>query len=201
MNSLIDTIKDIEKSWKLPRVDIYSGKIKQCLENQKNYLESLDTSNYFIQPPTKDITGLELEKYITTKEFKVFNHNGRQYMIGCAICVNEGNDTYGGGDVRFGFATVHPKDVFDEKIGQEIAYKRALGLDKTESGKKKTTTFNREIYYWKNKFEMAHSTSPKICRPDGMFELIKLSMPTITANKFVEYVTETDKDSIKYIRK
>ena len=135
---------------------------------------------------------------VKSKHFKTFIKNGKPYLTACVVCLaerDENNHIFA--DYRFGYSTVHPNDKYDAELGKEIAYKRAVGIDKSKPG-----LFTSGVGRQLDNFEHKYRWEMEIYTPELMLRLVRQAMPTINRNKFVfEKGVETEKDEIYYISK
>ena len=183
---------------KIGNID-FANTARDLLNNWSNRLNSEDFTwerpDSWKNPPTIDIDE-NIEPLIKRKEFYVYNKNGKPYVVECVICLFERDaEKKIFADYRFGYATVHPKDKFNEELGKKLAYERALS-GSNERGQF-TKKLNRKINNNNSTFEDEMTYSPSM-----MLELVRLAMPTIVRNKFVkEYVVETKKDKVYYVDK
>ena len=173
---------------------------RRLLSNQKNYLNNRQLekdweSFNWKDAPTKNLTK-NIEPLIEKIEYKTYKKNGKPYLVECVICLHEKDlDKKIMADYRFGYAKVHPSDTFDEKLGERLAYERALnGNNKVDGLTKKLC---REVDKYNTTFKWDMDPTPT-----AMLELVKSCMPKIIKNKLFEgYAVETDKESIVWLKK
>lgn len=174
--------------------------LNELFKNQKNYMRNRPIDKDWEEfswkyAPTRYLTE-NLEPLIKKVEYKTYKKNGKPYLVECVLCLYE-KDTENRtmADYRFGYAKVHPRDVFNEKVGRELAYKRALTNDDEIDGL--TGKLYDEVDKFNNPFKWDMEPAPL-----EMLELVKNSMPTIVRSKlFKEYAVETDKDNVTWLKK
>ena len=178
----------------------FTDTVNKSLENQKNYLNNRQLEKdwegfNWKDAPTKNLTK-NLEPLIEKIEYKTFEKNGKPYLVECVICLHEKDlDKKVMADYRFGYAKVHPSDTFDEKLGERLAYERALNGDNKVDGL--TKKLCREVDEYNTTFKWDMDPAPM-----AMLELVKSCMPKIIKNKLFEgYAVETDKESIVWLKK
>lgn len=177
--------------------------VEQCnrlLENQRNYMRNKNVAEEWENfdwkyAPTRYLTE-NLEPLIKETKYKTYKKNGKPYLVECVICLYKRDDeTRTMADYRFGYAKVHPGDVFNEKIGRELAYKRALSNNDEIEGL--TSKLYDEVDNFNRPFMWDMEPAPL-----SMLELVKKAMPNIVRSKlFKEYAVETDKDNLVWLKK
>ena len=177
----------------------FTDTVNELFKNQKNYLYSRpvekDWEDSWKYAPTRYLTE-NLEPLVKKTEYKTYKKNGKPYLVECVICLYEKDmENKIMADYRFGYAKVHPCDVFNEKVGRELAYKRALTNDDEIDGL--TGKLYDEVDKFNSTFKWDMEPTPMV-----MLELVKSCMPTIVRSKlFEEYAVETDKDNITWLKK
>lgn len=176
--------------------------VEQCnkmIENQKNYMRNIPIEkcweNSWKYAPTRHLTE-NLEPLVKKAEYKTYKKNGKPYLIECVLCLYEKDfDKKVMADYRFGYARVHPNDTFNEKIGQHLAYTRALANENKIEGL--TGKLYKEVDRYNTTFRWDMDPTPM-----EMLELVKSCMPKITRNKLVkELAVETTKENTVYFKK
>lgn len=176
--------------------------VEQCnrmIENQKNYMRSIPVEKYWENSwkyaPTRYLTE-NLEPLVKKTEYKTYKKNGKPYLIECVLCLYEKDfDKRVMADYRFGYARVHPNDTFNEKVGQHLAYTRALSNENKIEGL--TSKLYKEVDRYNTTFRWDMDPTPM-----EMLELVKSCMPKITKNKvFKELAAETNQENIIYFKK
>ena len=130
------------------------------------------------------------EPLVKKIKYKTYKKNGKPYLIECALCLYEKDfDKRVMADYRLGYARVHPNDSFNEKIGQHLAYTRALANENKIEGLTgklyKVDRYNTTFRWNMNPIPM------------GMLELVKSCIPKITKNKvFKELAVETNQENV-----
>ena len=178
----------------------FTDTVNELFKNQKNYMRSRQLENNWESfnwkyAPTRYLTE-NLESLVKKTEYKTYKKNGKPYLVECVICLHEKDlDKRVMADYRFGYAKVHPSDAFDKKLGERLAYERALNGDNKVEGL--TKKLCREVDKYNSTFKWDMEPTPMV-----MLELVKSCMPTIVRNKFFEeYSVETDKDNITWLKK
>lgn len=176
--------------------------VEQCnrmIENQKNYMRSIPVEKYWENSwkyaPTRYLTE-NLEPLVKKIEYKTYKKNGKPYLIECVLCLYEKDfDKKVMADYRFGYARVHPNDTFNEKIGQHLAYTRALANENKIEGL--TGKLYKEVDRYNTTFRWDMDPTPM-----EMLELVRSCMPKITKNKvFKELAVETNQENVVYFKK
>lgn len=133
-------------------------------------------------------------------------------------------------DIRLAFTKKHPKDEANKKIAKKISTERVLKVEYNTSSSNGVSNTMLEAGFsipLEIKRRIANTIHELLCQydppayelhkeyeegnkgaafnnfvPENMLRLVRLVMPEITRNKImVDYIAETQADSVKYIRK